>query len=464
MAGWLKLHRKILESQVFSDPDLLRLWIMLLCRANFKPSFFRGREIGVGQVAFSQRLFAERTKGHVEELMSAIRLGESPADSTRSWIKTLDRTMSERLAAVGLIASQQAIRLASYVQGYIDDRTDAKPNTKKKFRTTQLMLIEHFCDDRMLESITRGDVDAWRRLLGEGRAENTVRKYMGVAKLFFNAAVRSKLLDENPFDDQPSSTMPNTTREYFVSRDEAAKVIDACPDAEWRLLFALGRYGGLRCPSEQFALKWADVDWAGRRFCVRSSKTEHLAHGGVRFVPIFEELRPFLEAAWELAPAGGEFVVARHRYESCNLRTQLGRIVTRAGLIPWPKLWQNLRATRQTELEAEFPLHVVCRWLGNSPGVARRHYLQVTDEHFAKAAGFNGDTDDGRPARVSEQEAYARCAHSHAAMHEMGSKAGNGSSPDEAISGHCGPLPPVAEVNIAATGLEPVRGLPLTGF
>jgi hypothetical protein len=59
MAGWLKLHRKILDSQVFSDPDLLRLWIMLLCRANFKPSFFRGREIGVGQVAFSQRLFCD---------------------------------------------------------------------------------------------------------------------------------------------------------------------------------------------------------------------------------------------------------------------------------------------------------------------------------------------------------------------------------------------------------------------
>lgn len=59
MAGWLKLHRKILESQVFSDPDLLRLWIMLLCRANFKTSYFRGREIGVGQVAFSQRLFCD---------------------------------------------------------------------------------------------------------------------------------------------------------------------------------------------------------------------------------------------------------------------------------------------------------------------------------------------------------------------------------------------------------------------
>ena len=59
MAGWLKLHRKILDSRVFSDAGLLRLWLLLLCRANFKPSFFRGREIRVGQVAFTHRLLCD---------------------------------------------------------------------------------------------------------------------------------------------------------------------------------------------------------------------------------------------------------------------------------------------------------------------------------------------------------------------------------------------------------------------
>jgi integrase len=46
----------------------------------------------------------------------------------------------------------------------------------------------------------------------------------------------------------------------FVTREEAHAVMDACPDAEWRLLFALSRFGGLRCPSEHIALRWADVD------------------------------------------------------------------------------------------------------------------------------------------------------------------------------------------------------------
>ena len=37
-------------------------------------------------------------------------------------------------------------------------------------------------------------------------------------------------------------------------------------------------------------------------------------------------------------------------------------------------------------LEARFPLHVVCSWLGNSESTARKHYLKVQEKHFAEAA------------------------------------------------------------------------------
>ena len=51
----------------------------------------------------------------------------------------------------------------------------------------------------------------------------------------------------------------------------------------------------------------------------------------------------------------------------------------------WPKLFHNLRASRQTELTARFPLHVVCGWIGNSAPIADKHYLQITDDHYADA-------------------------------------------------------------------------------
>jgi hypothetical protein len=48
---------------------------------------------------------------------------------------------------------------------------------------------------------------------------------------------------------------------------------------------------------------------------------------------------------------------------------------------------QEGRASSQTELQLEFPLHVVCSWLGSSPRIAQQSYLLVTEDYFARAAG-----------------------------------------------------------------------------
>ena len=85
-----------------------------------------------------------------------------------------------------------------------------------------------------------------------------------------------------------------------------------------------------------------------------------------RVIPMFPELRPHLEECFDLAEPGTEYVITRYRDTNANLRIQLLRIIQRAGLQPWPKLFQNLRSTRETELADDFPMHVVCQWIGNS--------------------------------------------------------------------------------------------------
>ena len=102
-------------------------------------------------------------------------------------------------------------------------------------------------------------------------------------------------------------------------------------------------------------------------------------------VPLFPELRPYLEDVFEQAAPGAEYVITRYRNTNVNLRTQLLRIIKLAGLKPWPKLFQNLRSTRETELAENYPMHVICTWIGNSQAVATKHYLQVTEEHFKRA-------------------------------------------------------------------------------
>ena len=198
--------------------------------------------------------------------------------------------------------------------------------------------------------------------------------------------MRQKLLSENPFADVRGGSQENKSREFFITFEMAEKVLDACPDHEWRLIFALSRYGGLRCPSEHMELTWSDVDWANERLTIRSPKTEHHHGRESRQVPLFPELRVYLEAMYDRAKPGTVHIITRYRSKNANLRTQLERIIKRAGLKPWPKLFQNLRSTRQTELLERFPIHVVCQWIGNSALVAQRHYLQVTDAHFAEAA------------------------------------------------------------------------------
>jgi hypothetical protein len=145
----------------------------------------------------------------------------------------------------------------------------------------------------------------------------------------------------------------------------------------------------------------------------------HLEDGGDRWVPIFPELRPHLEEVFELAEPGAFHVITRHRGTYLNLRTQLQRIIRRPGLTAWPKLFQNLRASRQAALAAEYPLQVLCDWIGNSEAVAEKHHLQVTESDFDGAAGSAAKggavsacrelSRDDQKGKTPENQGFSKC-------------------------------------------------------
>ena len=343
------------------------------------------RSIRLGKVTKRQ---AEAIKIKVESLVAASISGHPPTDEVSRWVATLDGTLRERLAGVGLVEPLDESTLQAFVDSYIAGRSDVKESTQVVYKRARRNLIAFFGPDKRLRDINRGDAEDWRiYLVEQGNAENTVRRQCGIAKQFANAAIKKRLITENPFDELTCTVRANPKRFYFVSPEESQAVLDACPDAEWRLMFALARYGGLRVPSEFQQLRWGDVDWAKNRFTVHSPKTEHHDGGESRVVPIFPELEPYLREAFELATEGTEYLITRYRDSAVNLRTTLNKIINRAGLSPWPKLWQNLRSTRETELVEKFPIHVVTAWIGNSPDVAMKHYLQVHEGHYEQAAG-----------------------------------------------------------------------------
>ncbi len=258
-----------------------------------------------------------------------------------------------KLVAVGLTIERvepERLTLGAFLDSFIAERSDVKGSTSTVYGHTRRCLINFFGRAKALDAISPGDADDWRRYLGrskkdgkgptdksvsgEGAApDNTVKRRCGIARQFCRTAKRRKLIAENPFADMKGVAVGgNRSRELFVTREMASAVLDACPDAQWRLLFALSRFGGLRCPSEHLGLRWADIDWARNRFTVRSPKTEHHEGHESRVVPLFPELRPYLEDVSAIASKGDKFVITRYRDVNSNLRTQLKRIIKKAGL------------------------------------------------------------------------------------------------------------------------------------
>ena len=193
------------------------------------------------------------------------------------------------------------------------------------------------------------------------------------------------LIDRDPFDGMAASVGSNEKRQHYVDLATTQKILDACPDVRWRLIVALCRFAGLRCPSEVTALKWTDILWDQDRFRVTSCKTEHHEHGQSRIVPLFPELLPHLRQVFEAAEPGAVYVISRYGRPISALRTQFEKILERAGVPTWPKLFVNMRASAATDLSKRFGSFAACAWLGHGPTVAAKHYWQVTEADFQRA-------------------------------------------------------------------------------
>ena len=360
------------------------------------------RTLSLGKTPKKQ---AESIKTHVERIITASISRCSVEPETATWLSKLDDVMRGKLARVGLIQARETSTLAAFLTLYIDSRNDAKATTKTVWRRTQRHLLIHFDGGRSLRSVTKADGKAFMQyLVGEGLAVNTVRRTCGIAKQFFADALDRELVDGNPFKqrDIATTTGSNQERVAYITRETVKAVLDACPDAEWRLLFALSRFAGLRTPSEPLLMKWSDIHWDQSRMTVHSPKTAHHEGGAQRVVPIFPELRPYLEAAFEAARPGEVYVITRYRGGDKNLGTQLKRIIGKAGVKPWPKVWHNLRASAETDLARVHPIKAVCDWIGNSVSVAQRHYLTTTEDDFQKAIG--------NPTHNPTQSPAAKCS------------------------------------------------------
>lgn len=425
------------------------------CAIDFFDREGKRRRISIGKQ--SDRA-ADRFLEKMEQLEAAREAGASNSATLVEWAMKLSRRQREQLIAAGLIDLPKSYPLGEWIDRYYATRLDAKGLTRTKWNATKSRLIAFFGADRELETITLGDADEFRRSLthqksGRRLGENTIRKHVSIAHQFFEAAKRKRLIGENPFTGQAKTTIPNPDRMRFITREECDKIFAACLDAEWKLVFALCRFGGLRCPSELVELRWSDIHWDDLQMTVRSSKTEHHFGQGSRDVPVFPELLPYLEECFRRRKGDAEFVIARYRTSNVNLRSRMLKTIRRAKLAPWPRLFQNLRSSRVTELENVVPGHVVAKWMGHSEQVKQKHYLQVTSDHLNWAVS----TPTGPLPETS--------AESSAVTPGMQGKPADESADDRVVlAGNSREFPRFRRYEIAEAGLEPACSLRNEGF
>lgn len=338
---------------------------------------------------------AEVTRNRVNAIAAAQAIG-CPVDAdTAAWLGRIEDWLYDKLVKAALVPPRakptdepaHAITLGEHLAKLFASRPRMKKTTARNEQRARRLLEDFLGKDRTLESITPGDGDDYRAWLMRKFAPASASVDLRRAKEFMDAARRRRLIPENPFADLSCGPQTNPERIEFIPRETIDRVIAACPDLEWELIFALPRYGGARVPSEIGRMRWSDIDWDNNRFTIYSSKTEHHAGRSFRVVPIFAALRPYLERAWREREPGAEYVVPR-AVGLPNFGTVGNRIIKTAGVESWEKIFTNLRGSCADELEREYPPHVVDAWMGNSSRVRRRHYLKVTEADYQRAAGY----------------------------------------------------------------------------
>ncbi|MCH2210808.1 MAG: hypothetical protein MK110_05870 [Fuerstiella sp.] len=112
----------------------------------------------------------------------------------------------------------------------------------------RLVRVRPFCGDgrhvghhRQFDSITAGNTDQGPVWMQQRPGESTMRRDCGRAKHFFCAAVRHKLLPENPFPDMKNCRVApsNPEWQFFLNEADSLKILHECPTVQWKLIFVL---------------------------------------------------------------------------------------------------------------------------------------------------------------------------------------------------------------------------------
>ncbi len=365
-------------------------------RINYTPpggnrTCMRGRRLGL-----KTKRQCETFAGHLEDLIGAHDLGMPATSETQLWLTKISDKLYNRLATMGIVQPRiMQASLVAYIDSYISSQaTRVTTETVKVWKRAHNHAAAFFGTEIRLDEVTSGMAVDFRSHLfsckgkskGRSMSMANVNKTCSVLAQVYSHAVEVGLIAKNPFRSSliKRSVSANPNNHFYVEAEIARQVILACADPEDAMMFALGRFAGLRLPSELLDLRWADIDFERAVMRVRSPKLRNRP-ASVRDVPIMPEVEQALLRARQ--EPNSEYVMPRLRLHK-NLATRATRVLKSVGINPWVKPIQNLRASAETDWMNERGIETATAWCGNSQRVAIAHYHRVRKAACASEAAL----------------------------------------------------------------------------
>lgn len=387
-------------------------------------SLFKSRGVWVIAVHNRGRMRVGKQKStaaiihfHIQDLEDAVRFGVPPSGKTLDWVRNCDPKLRRRLEEMRLVGAHG--KTVGELVEYFRQRNTGAKRSQDLRNYSMDNVVAFFGEDMALRDIRPQDAKAFKEWMltkakrvkkgmdPAGLAPATASRRLKFVRQMFGAAKSMDWIGSNPFAKLKPGKQTNPSRAYYVDADLFTKVADELPTAEFRLAFALMRWAGLRI-GEVGELHWTGVDWSRLAIRFRTPKTEHLEGFEFRECPIFPELRPYLEAQLRVhkemdvacCPSFAKWKDPRQQFDKV-LRSAMAR----CGVKPWPRLFNNLRATRATEVEAEFGAKNESLWIGHGADTALKHYLiGNTESVWARATGRDSEKQTSKQEKATSEK------------------------------------------------------------
>jgi integrase len=348
----------------------------------------------------------------VAKLVSAKGCGEPPSDETRRWVERLGDEMHGKLSSAGLIDHRENLLIGPWLQKYLDNRKadpKCKASSLRKLEQTAVKLLGFFTGGMHLRKITENDADDWRSSLVAcgSLSEATVKIHSGNAKTIFAQALRRSLISRNPFARLVSGSTPREDARR-IPHDDVLKVLNACPNTEWKLWIALPYFATLRVPSETQELTFGQIDFArGRLLNVHRPKLERFGFG-IQTLPVVPPLMRLLELKFAEVRAGTQRVLRLRK--TGYVVDELGKFIDAAGVDRWPDLFQTLRASGEAWHVANgVDPNLAAMIAGHTWATSRRCYVRdVPDEILDHISGYSGQAAQKAAQQGGERTGISR--------------------------------------------------------